>query len=334
MSYELYRNEVINGLSNIVQEDLLEKIMDILDNSAQKYDIKKKEVALSVISCVPDIVRDYIAAKATENLKKGTLVNYYNLLKNFFLTVKKNYDQIETNDIRTFLQYYQIKRNQCDRTKNQNKIYLNSFFDWLVNEGKLNRNPVKNMKQIKYHETQRYVLNTLEIEMMRRSCETLRERAIIDVLYSSGLRVSELCSLKKQDIDWEEREIHVRQGKGDKDRITYFNASAVLSLKAYLNSRNDNSDYIIVGLRGEEKKKLDKRTIESDVAKVVQRAGLDDKKITPHNLRHTFATRMIANGCPVEIVQMMLGHSKISTTMIYAHIAQSDVKINYEKYAV
>lgn len=333
MSYEFYRNEVINGLSDIVQEDLLEKIMNILDNSAQRYDIKKKEVALSVISSIPDIVRDYIAAKATENLKKGTLMNYYHLIKNFFMTVKKDYDQIETNDVRTFLQYYQMQRNQCDRTKNQNKVYLNSFFDWLVNEGKLNRNPVRNMKPIKYHEPRRYVLNPLEVEMMRRSCETLRERAVFDVLYSSGLRVSELCNLKKQDLDWEEREIHVRQGKGDKDRITYFNASAVMSLKAYLNSRNDNSDYVIVGMRGE-KKRLDKRTIESDVANVVKRAGLDDKKITPHNLRHTFATRMIANGCPVEIVQMMLGHSKISTTMIYAHIAQSDVKINYEKYAV
>lgn len=333
MSYELYRNEVINGLSDVVQEDLLEKIMNILDNSAQKYDIKKKEVALSIISSIPDIVRDYIAAKATENLKKGTLTNYYNLLKNFFLTVRKNYDQIETNDVRTFLQYYQMQRNQCDRTKNQNKIYLNSFFEWLLNEGYINKNPVRNMKAIKYHETRRYVLSTLEVEMMRCACETLRERAVFDVLYSSGLRVSELCSLKKQDVDFENREIHVRHGKGDKERITYFNASAVMSLRAYLNSREDTSDYVIVGLRGE-RKMLDKRTIEEEIARVAERAGLSEKKIRPHNLRHTFATRMIANGCPVEIVQMMLGHSKISTTMIYAHIAQNDIKVSYEKYAV
>ena len=333
MSYELYRNEVINGLSDVVQEDLLEKIMNILDNSAQKYDIKKKEVALSIISSIPDIVRDYIAAKATENLKKGTLTNYYNLLKNFFLTVRKNYDQIETNDVRTFLQYYQMQRNQCDRTKNQNKIYLNSFFEWLLNEGYINKNPVRNMKAIKYHETRRYVLSTLEVEMMRCACETLRERAVFDVLYSSGLRVSELCSLKKQDVDFENREIHVRHGKGDKERITYFNASAVMSLRAYLNSREDTSDYVIVGLRGE-RKMLDKRTIEEEIARVSERAGLSEKKIRPHNLRHTFATRMIANGCPVEIVQMMLGHSKISTTMIYAHIAQNDIKVSYEKYAV
>ena len=226
-----------------------------------------------------------------------------------------------------------MQRNQCDRTKNQNKIYLNSFFEWLLNEGYINKNPVRNMKAIKYHETRRYVLSTLEVEMMRCACETLRERAVFDVLYSSGLRVSELCSLKKQDVDFENREIHVRHGKGDKERITYFNASAVMSLRAYLNSREDTSDYVIVGLRGE-RKMLDKRTIEEEIARVSERAGLSEKKIRPHNLRHTFATRMIANGCPVEIVQMMLGHSKISTTMIYAHIAQNDIKVSYEKYAV
>ena len=106
-----------------------------------------------------------------------------------------------------------------------------------------------------------------------------------------------------------------------------------MSLRAYLNSREDTSDYVIVGLRGE-RKMLDKRTIEEEIARVAERAGLSEKKIRPHNLRHTFATRMIANGCPVEIVQMMLGHSKISTTMIYAHIAQNDIKVSYEKYAV
>ena len=334
MSYELFRNDFIEKLANNFTEEQMDSILYCMDQASVMYDFARKEVSLSVYGGIPDVVKLYITARATENLKKGTLVNYYNLLKNFFLLVRKPYDEINSTDIRLFLQNYQLMKKHSDRTKNQNKVYLNAFFTWLYNENMINRNPVSSLKPIKYHEGKRYSLSVLEAEKMRYACKTLRERVIFDILYSSGVRVSELCDLLRSDVNIENRSVRIRHGKGDKERMTYINPVAALSLQSYLASRTDDSPYLIVNERGKEKSKITKRTIENEIKKISERAGLINKNIRPHNLRHTFASVMIKNGCPVEMVQQLLGHSKISTTMIYTHLDQEDVRRSYERYAV
>lgn len=333
MSYELFRNDVYNELSKQLSACQLETVLKTIDKIALEYNFSKAETALTVVNNIPAAVKYYIASKATENLSHGTLTNYYNMLKNFFSTLQKRLEDINSNDIRTYLTWYQQQRNISDRTKEQMRIYLNGFFDWCVNEDMLVKNPVTRVHAIKFNQKERYVVSQMELEKMRFACNTKREKAIIDILVSSGLRVTELCDLKKQDIDWDTKSVHVRHGKGDKERVTYINAEAVISVSAYLDDRNDNSPYIIVNERGEQKRRLGKKTIETIVQNIAQRAGVSEK-VNPHNLRHTFATNMIRNGCPVEHVQKMLGHTKISTTMIYTRINDEDVRRNHERCSI
>ena len=333
MSYETFRTDVLTGLADLVPQHLLDDVMNVIDIASQQYDFQRKEVALTVYRDVPDTVKMYIASKAIQNLSKGTLQNYYNMLCNFFRAVHKPFDAITTNDIRTYLFAYKQTRKICDRTLEQIRIYLNSFFTWCVDEGMLVKNPVSRISAIKFQQNQRHVLSPLELEKMRFSCSSLREKAMLDTLYSSGLRVSELCALKICDVDLDNRTVHVLHGKGDKERTSYINAEAVISISAYLSSRTDDSPYMFVNLYGE-KHSIQKRTVEEEIFRIAQRAGLDADIITPHCLRHTFATTLIRNGCPVEHVQRMLGHAKLSTTMIYARIDDDDVRRNHERCAI
>lgn len=334
MLYEAFRADMYGVLSPIVSQEELYNILEAIDSVAVKYSFSKKAVELSVVNGDPDILVEYIASKATENLKKQTLYNYYLYLKNMFLTIGKDYDKIEATDIRLYLTWYKNQHGISDRTKEQVRVYINSFYKWCMDEGKINRNPCVKINPIKYHKNQRYIIKQDELELIRFNCQTLREKAIVDILFASGLRVTELCDLKIEDINWTFKSIHVKHGKGDKERTTFFNSEALISLKAYLNSRTDDCPYVIVNERGKEKHRIGKKAIELEIHQVSDRAGLSTKKINPHNFRHTLATYLIGKGCPVEYVQMILGHSKISTTMIYARISEEEVRRNYERYSI
>ena len=174
----------------------------------------------------------------------------------------------------------------------------------------------------------------IELETMRENCRDRREKCVVDLLYSTGLRVSELCDLKFEDIDLHEKSVKVMHGKGNKYRMTYMNAEAVVSLNLYLATRNDDCPYVIVNKHGQVKHGLRKRAIEVMIKNIGERANLDMKKAHPHIFRHTFATTLIQNGAPVQHVQKLLGHAKLETTMIYAKDNQDDIKRTHERCAV
>ena len=333
MSYELFRNDVFNKVNLSIPETYMKFFMEIMDSAAQAYEFTKKCMDLSVCHRIPNAVRDYISAKATENLSKGTLRNYFNMLKNFFAVVGKPVNEITTNDIRVYLFNYKERRKISDRTLEQMRVDLNSFFCWCVNEDIIIKNPVRNVSAIRFHETERNVLTPSELEQIRFACKDIREKAIVDTLYSTGCRVTELCAIQLGDIDWENRSIKIHHGKGDKERTVYLNAESAISLRAYLNTRKDFSPYVFTDRRETVKHQLDKKTIEVTINNIVKRSGIT-KKVTPHCFRHTLATTLLRNGCPIEHVQKMLGHSKISTTMIYARINDEEVKRNHDRYSI
>ena len=335
MSYELFRTDVLTQLTDLLQPSAITQVLNVLDQASQQYEFKRKEVALTVYTAVPEPVKMYLAAKATENLSKGTLRNYLYLLKDFFTTVAKPIEQITTNDVRLYLYNYKNRKNVQERTLEQKRIYLKCFFNWCIDnlDDKVTKNPVNKISTIRYHEKKREPATPAELERMRFACETLREKALIDVLYSTGCRVSELCQLRTDDICWDTRTVRILHGKNDKERVTYLNAEAMISLQAYLNSRKDISPYVFVPIKRVANEKLGKRAVEVWIKKIAERAGIT-KNITPHTLRHTLATTLLRNGCPVEHIQRMLGHAKLSTTMIYAKIDDDDVRRNHERYAI
>ena len=333
MSYELFRNDVLMNLVEAIPQEQMIPAINAVDKAAVNYDISRKNVSLIVVNGIPDQLKKYIASKATENIKKNTLNIYFYALRNFFLRMSKHIEDITATDIRCYLYEYQQRHKVSERTLEQLRIYINSFFDWAVRNDYLTKNPCEKVMHIKYYATPREPFDAVELETIRASCRNFREKAIVDLLYSSGLRVSELCALKMEDVDFQSRTLIVRHGKGDKFRITYYNAEAEVSLKAYLATRDDSCPYLIVNIRGE-KHGIGKRAIEDTIKKVCERAEIDKKKAIPHNFRHTFATVMIDNGAPIQHVQQLLGHAKIDTTLIYAKKNMADIKRTHERCAV
>ena len=332
-SYETFRTDLITELSGSIPDDVAKEVIFLVDKIANNYDFDRKVTALTVVDEVPEAVRMYLAAKATENLTKGTLLNYFLALTLFFKTLRKPVSQIETNDVRLYLYNYKATRKVTDRTLDHIRIQLNSFFEWCKDEDLVTKNPVTKIQSIKYSKTERHKLSSLELEHLRFACRTLREKAVIDFLYSTGCRVSELCAMNLEDVDWNARSAKVLHGKGDKQRTVYLNAECIISLQAYLSTRSDDCPALIVNDRSTEKHRIQKKSIENMVKSISERSGLPFR-VKPHELRHTFATMAIRNGMPVEQVQRILGHSKLETTMIYAAVDDSDVKRNHQRCVI
>lgn len=333
MSYELFRNDVLMNLNDAIPSEMVTPAINAVDRAAISYEVVSKPVSLMVVDGEPQLMKLYLGSKATEGLSKDTLKNYYYTLHEFFLTVAKRVDAIDSNDIRCYLYDYQQRSDNSNRTLNQRRSHIDCFFDWCVRNNYLPSNPCATVNKIKYYATPRDPFTTVELEYLRLACRNVRESAIINLLYSTGLRVTELCHLKIEDIDLHDKSVKVLHGKGDKYRLTYLNAKAVVSLKQYFKSRTDDCPYVIVNARGP-KHGLTKKSIELIVRNICARAGLDPKKAHPHNLRHTFATVMIQNGAPVQHVQKLLGHAKLETTMIYAKDRADDIKRTHERCVI
>ena len=200
--YEQFRNQFMVLLSEHFSDDVISIILDELDKAAYDYEIKKKSTELTVYNDdIPDIVKTYLVCKKMEGLSKGTLENYKRYLHMFFRYLKKPPEKVTTNDIRIFLYSYQKHRGISNRTLDKYREYISRFYQWACDEEYINKNPTKNIKPIKYEIKPRQALSQMDLEYIRMACTTIREKAIIEFLYSTGCRVSELSIVKKCDID-------------------------------------------------------------------------------------------------------------------------------------
>lgn len=264
-------------------------------------------------------------------MSKKTLELYNLYLDDFFFTVNKKAEDITANDIRVYLYNAQESRGLSNRTLDSRRTVIHAFFEWAANEGYIGKNPCRVIKNIKYERIEKQPLTDMELERIRQACETVRERALVEFLYSTGARVTEVCGVKKTDIDFYKGEVVVL-GKGNKHRTTYLNARCKLLLKQYFAIRDDESEYLFVSER-KPHKVLKKEAIERIVRIIGERSELD-RPLTPHLFRHTLATLMLQRGTPITEVQKILGHVNINTTMIYAKVSDEDVKVSHMKYAI
>lgn len=321
-------------LSETFPMDEIQNIARCLDKAAYDYEIRKRETAVTVYNSeLPDLVKTYLVCKKIEGLSEQTLYNYGNCLRIFFFEVQKAPEQVTANDIRVFLYRYQEVKKISNRTLDKYREYIGHFFGWACEEEYLDKDPAKAIKPIKYEVKPRQALSQIELEYLRRACVTLKEKAIVEVLYSTGCRVSELARLRKADIDWHEKSVHLF-GKGNKHRISFLNAKAEVAIKEYLASRTDECPSLFVSDRRPHHA-LKKDALEKIVRNISRRATAKlDKKVTPHVLRHTTATTAIRNGMPVEDISKLLGHERIDTTMIYAKTSLANVQAGHKKYIV
>ena len=330
------REKFVNGfmakLYGEIPEEYLETVRNKLALYVNDFDISQRETAVvKYTGYLPDFYKTYIVSRKIEGLSKKTLELYNLYLDDFFFTVNKNAEDITANDIRVYLYTTQENRNISNRTLDSRRTAIHAFFEWAANEGYVNKNPCRSIKNIKYERTQKKPLSEMELERIRLSCQTVREKAMIEFLYSTGARVTEACTVKKEDVDFYKGEVLVL-GKGNKHRKTYLNARSKLFLKQYLELRNDESEYLFVSER-KPHEALKKEAVERNIRIIGKRAGLD-RPLTPHLFRHTLATLMLQRGTPITEVQKILGHVNINTTMIYAKVSDEDVKASHMKYAI
>lgn len=334
--YEHFRNQFLAAAhdENIPTESL-EAAVKILDTVAEHYDIKPKETALAPYTGgLPEIVKIYLVCKRIEGLSEQTLTTYMRHLRMFFEAVMKPVPEITANDIRIYLYRYQRERGCSDQSLDKYRGYFYSFFTWATDEGYIERNPMKNIPPIKYEKKTREHLTQLELEYLRAACETPREKAIVEILYSTGCRVAELAGIKLSDIDWNTRAVHLF-GKGKKHRDSFLNAKAEVAIQAYLATRKDDCPYLIASER-RPYRQLTTAQIQKIMRKIMGRASANkiQKHVTPHVLRHSMATQALVSGMPVVDISRLLGHEKIDTTMIYAHVNNVDVQAGHRKHVV
>lgn len=327
--YEHMRNDFLAALFEIVRSNTeTERIISALDKIAENYDISEKTTALMVREdVIPALVKTYLASRRIEGLSINTIKLYGFMLKDFFVAVSKQPEDVTTNDIRLYLM--NRKGKIADRSLEKCRQIINCFFTWATDEEYLVKNPCRTIKAIKFEAKPRRALTRLQLEKLRRICKTKRDKALIDVMYSTGCRVSEVVNMRKSDIDYGNRSIDII-GKGSKHNTVYLNTNAQLSLEDYLSSRTDQSDYLFVGERAPHDK-IDRRTVEHLFKKFSQEAGF---YVTPHIIRHTTATLSLQSGMKITEVQKLLGHATVSTTQIYAETLQTDVKNAHEKYVI
>lgn len=318
-----------------------EKLVKILNEMAEYLSIsqmkKLQEVLLKNLQEPEEVISEstnfdyldmFIAAKKIEGCSDRT-VNYYkstveHLLKSTDTPIRK----ITTDEIRSYLARYQ-ENGGCSKTTVDNiRRNISSFFSWLEEEDYILKSPMKRIHKIKTVQPVKETISDELIEKLRDACLCKRDLAMVDLLYSTGIRVGELVRLNIDDISFEERECVVF-GKGDKERRVYFDAKAKLHLQDYLKERKDNNPALFVTLDAPyERLKI------SGVEIRIRNLGrsINAEKIHPHKFRRTMATRAIDKGMPIEQVQKILGHSQIDTTMQYAMVNQSNVKNAHRKY--
>ena len=285
----------------------------------QEADTEKKEV---------DYLEVFLSAKRIEGCSEKTLIYYKNTIQQMLDSIGKSVCTIVTEDLRTYLAEYQKEKQSSKVTIDNIRMIFSSFFSWLEDEDYIIKSPVRRIHRIKAASTIKETYTDEQLESMRDNCDNPRDLALIDILASTGMRVGELVLLNRDDISFDERECIVF-GKGDKERMVYFDARTKIHLQNYLDSRTDNNEALFVSLKAPYNR-MKIGGIELRLREMGKRLNIE--KVHPHKFRRTLATVAIDKGMPIEQLQKLLGHQRIDTTLQYAMVKQSNVKIAHRKY--
>lgn len=326
---ETFINEVVQSmlpyLDNVQLLELKKSLQQALQGKTifeEEIDTQKKEEETRHLTEL------FIAAKRVEGCSEKSLKYYSVTITTLLNAIQKDIRHIVTDDLREYLTDYQTKKHASKVTIDNIRRILSSFFSWLEDEDYIVKSPVRRIHKVKTTSSIKEIYSDESLESMRDNCVTLRDLAIIDMLASTGMRVGEMVLLNRDDIDFHERECIVL-GKGDKERPVYFDARTKLHLKQYLDSRIDDNPALFVSLKAPYTR-LKIGGVEVRIRELGRKLGI--KKAHPHKFRRTLATTVIDKGMPIEQLQTLLGHARIDTTLMYAKVKQSNVKLAHRKY--
>jgi site-specific recombinase XerD len=351
------KDELINKITALFAEydvdtyDISQRLYLIFND----YEISKvtKELALCNKDLNEKVLNDFILAKISAGLSKNTIYHYRLELRKILDRLNKPYNEVTADDIRFYLANRQVKEGLSKASALNELRYMQSFFGWCVTNELILRNPCLKVERVKQSKKKKKALTDIEIEKLRGVCRNNKEKAILEILLSTGCRVMELCQMKISDT--KNNSILIR-GKGDKERTVYLNAKAQIALENYVKERTDNNPYVfpkmiwvgnvdrtsynrqaLMNMYKEAKfvtkdEFCDRGTIEHIMRKLASRAGIE--RANPHKLRRTCATMALRRGMPIEQVSRMLGHEQLTTTQIYLDLSDDDLAYMHSKYVV
>ncbi len=314
--------KIINVMAEYLSIEQLKKLQEVILQELSENEPEKEIITNE------EYTTRFLNAKQMEGCSDRTIQYYRVTVEHFLNDIGDSVRKINTEQIRDYLVRYQ-RINNCSKVTVDNvRRNISSFFSWLEEEDYILKSPMRRIHKIKTKTVVKETISDEAIEKLRDHCSELRDLAILDLLYSTGIRVGELVNLDISDLDLEQRECIVF-GKGDKERKVYFDAKAKIHLQKYLDSRHDDNPALFVTLDAPYNR-LKISGVEIRIRELGRSLGMN--KIHPHKFRRTMATRAIDKGMPIEQVQKILGHSQIDTTMQYAIVNQSNVKNSHQKY--
>ena len=320
-------SEVTQQMLPYLDNAQIQKLQKVLENVLFDCEItvqmEKKDTEDNT-----NLIDVFVSAKRIEGCSEKTLKYYRTTIETMVSSVDKGIRHIQTEDLRSYLTDYQSKNQSSRVTIDNIRRILSSFFSWLEDEDYILKSPVRRIHKVKTATNIKETYTDEDLEKMRDNCTELRDLAMIDMLASTGMRIGEMVLLNKADINFNERECVVF-GKGDKERIVYFDARTKIHLQNYIDSRTDENPALFVTLRSPHER-IKIGGIESRLREMGKK--LDIQKVHPHKFRRTLATMAIDKGMPIEQLQQLLGHKRIDTTLQYAMVKQSNVKQAHRKY--
>ncbi|MEF9960493.1 MAG: tyrosine-type recombinase/integrase [Niameybacter sp.] len=307
---QVLNNEQMNWLQKVLECVFLGKEIKIAEQDE-----------VNSITTNQELLQVFLAAKRVEGCSEKSITYYKTTLETMLQRINKSVKQVVTEDLRVYLSDYQKNSEVSKVTIDNIRRILSSFFSWLEDEDYILKSPARRIHKIRTGSTVKETYTDEELESMRDHCDTLRDLALIDMLCSTGMRVGELTSLNRRDVDFEKRECIVL-GKGDKERRVYFDARTKIHLKRYLEERTDDNPALFVTLN-KPNAPLKISGVEIRLRELGKRLNII--KVHPHKFRRTLATKAIDKGMPIEQVQVLLGHTKIDTTLQYAMVSQRNL---------
>lgn len=318
-------SECVSAIYESVPNSSLDELRNKFSSIISKYNIHKID-SDKIHPDLSDKIAMFLSSKKLEGLSPLTLSGYKLDLNKFADYTKKKTDEITTADIRSYLsKFSDLKMSTIGKKLST----LKSFFSWLTSEEILQRDPTTRLKSPKTEKRLPKALTVEELEMMREACMTNRQRAFLEFAYASGCRLSEIQNLNRNCVNIQSMSCHVI-GKGNKEREVYLSFKALYHLKKYLNARNDECEALLVTER-KPHRRLSNRAIQREIDIITKNAGIE-KRVSPHTLRHTFATLMLNNGAELVAIQELLGHSSPDTTMKYARISEERKRQQHKRY--
>lgn len=350
-------NEIAMVLRAYMGTEELESVVMKITMLLNDYDISRSERSIVVYDQdeTTAAIKKFVAAKIAKGCTPRTVKYYMTEVTKILRAIGKPYDQVTADDIR----FYLAKRVQVDGvtkvTANSERRALSSFYQWLQMEEILLKNPMNKIEAIKEYKKKKKAFSKMEMEKIRDACVTAREQAMVEVLFSTWARVTEVVNIRIDEIEGEKIIVH---GKGEKDREVYLTPKAELAIQKYLSERTDNNPYLFPRAkyagdiarvtRGrkkcnqakwyqdqnlvDENRPMDVSSMEGIIRKIGRKADVD--KSHPHRFRRTGATMALRGGMPLLQVSKLLGHEQIGTTQIYLDITDEELMNAHDKYVL